>query len=160
MATREEIYAVLISLKDDTMLLPNAAVAEVVGQEGLKPSTGGPVWLVGHAAWNGRRVPVISFEALNGGSIPELGRRSRLIVTHTLTSDLDVGHVALLSQGYPHLITLNRNAMQKVAGRESDRTELVLSRIKIANHDTLLPDMEAIESEMLRAGVIKKAAAA
>ena len=57
--SRDQIYAVLMALHDDTMLLPNAAVAEVLARDALRGSTGGPAWLLGHCEWNNRRVPVI-----------------------------------------------------------------------------------------------------
>ena len=55
----DELYAVLMSVHDDTLLLPNAAVAEVLARDALQASDGGPEWLAGHCDWNSRRVPVV-----------------------------------------------------------------------------------------------------
>ena len=51
-----QLYCVLIALADDTLLLPNAAVAETVGQEGLMVNEAEPRWVAGELEWN-RRSP-------------------------------------------------------------------------------------------------------
>jgi len=57
----------------------------------------------------------------------------------------------VLSQGYPHLVTLNRAALESVPLLESDREDLVLSRVRIASQQALIPDLDTIEAEIARA---------
>src|SRR3546814_6224390 len=59
--------AVLMALAGDMMLLPNAAIAEVVARESVQPDVRLPAWLAGFIEWNSRRLPVLRFEVLNGG---------------------------------------------------------------------------------------------
>jgi chemosensory pili system protein ChpC len=152
MATREELYAVMIALSGDTLLLPNAAVAEVVAAEALIRTPEGPEWLLGHYNWNARRVPALSLEALNGGQKPPPSRRERLIIVNSLGTRLAGGVVAFLAQSYPHLITLNRAAIRSLPLAATDRPELVLTRVKIANSEALIPDFETIEADLVAAG--------
>jgi chemosensory pili system protein ChpC len=154
MATRDELYAVMISLGSDTLLLPNAAVAEVVAADGLiRTDPGqGPEWLLGYYNWNARRVPAVSLEAMNGGQRAPASRRERLIIVNSLGSKLAGGVIAFLAQSYPHLITLNRAAIRSLPLHPGDRSELVLTRVKIANSEALIPDFETIESELVAAG--------
>jgi chemosensory pili system protein ChpC len=152
MAAREELYAVMISLNGDTLLLPNAAIAEVIARESLDSADGGSgrgaSWLLGYCDWNSRRVPVICFEALNGGERPPPARRERLVVVNSLGTKLSVGAVAFLCQGYPHLVTLNRSALQSVPLRASDSVELVMARVSIANTEAVIPDFETLEARL------------
>jgi chemosensory pili system protein ChpC len=152
MAAREELYAVMIALEHDTLLLPNAAVAEVVAADSMIRQEEGPEWLLGFYNWNARRVPAISLEALNGGRKPQHSRRERLIIVNSLGSKLAGGVVAFLAQSYPHLITLNRAAIRSLPLNSSDRPELVLTRVKIANSEALIPDFETIEADLVAAG--------
>lgn len=152
MAAREELYAVMIALAGDTLLLPNAAVAEVVSADALIRHDEGPAWLLGFYNWNARRVPVLSLEVLNGGPKPPSSRRERLIIVNSLGSHLAGGVVAFLAQSYPHLITLNRAAIRSLPLTDKDRPELVLTRVKIANSEALIPDFETIETELVQAG--------
>ena len=148
---RDQVYAVLMALSEDTMLLPNAAVAEVLSREKLRRATGGPPWLLGECEWNNRRVPVIRFEALNGATVEADPRRERIVVLNTIGRHLPAGNLALMTQGYPHLVTLNRAAMHAVELDAVDRDDLVLARVRIASQVALIPDLVTIEAEIARA---------
>jgi chemosensory pili system protein ChpC len=149
---REQIYAVLMALNDDTILLPNAAIAEVLSRETLHPAGPGvPGWLLGSCTWNNRRLPVISFEGLNGAPPAEMTRRARVVVINSLGTHLPTGLFAVVAQGYPHLVTLNRAAVSAGPMRNTDRSDLVLSRVRIASQDAVIPDLDTIEAEIQRA---------
>lgn len=146
MARPEELYAVLIALSGDTLLLPNAAVAEVVSPERVTPSPeGAPPWLAGALPYNNRQLPVVHFEMLNGAARPEQTRRTRLAVVHAVTDQVRTGQYAIVCQGYPHLVTLNRAALRNEPLVSSDHEEMVLTRVGIANTNALIPNLEAIE---------------
>lgn len=145
----EELYAVMIAVEGDTLLLPNAAVAEVMTHEALQHEDDMPNWLLGYCNYNQRRIPVIAFERLNGlDSAPVQGKRERIVVVNSLGTQLAVGAVAFLAQSYPHLVTLNRAAVKPLPLRATDRPDLVMARVKIANAEALIPDFETIEVEL------------
>jgi chemosensory pili system protein ChpC len=150
----DQIYAVLMALDGDTLLLPNAAVVEVISRESVRAVEDAPAWMLGNYEINGRRVPVVSFEALNGAPVPEAARRSRVVVLHSFGRHLEAHAMGVLTQGYPHLVTLNRNAIASAPLRDTDRSSLVLSRVRIASQDALIPDLEAIEAEIQRLDVV------
>ena len=146
----DQIYAVLIPLDGDTLLLPNSAVMEVISRDTVRPVDGAPPWLLGNYEINGRRVPVISFEVLNGRSLPETARRSRVVLLHSVGQHIEGHAIGVLTQGYPHLVTLNRNAISPAPLRDDDRVDLVLSRVRIASQDAVIPDLETIEADLKR----------
>ncbi len=146
MAGRDELYAVLVSLASDTLLLPNASVAEVVSSDGLEdPPDGAPAWLAGRVTYNNRRLLVARFELLNGGSGGEDTRRTRIAVLQPTTTALRTGQYGIVCQGYPHLVTLNRAAMRKESLQPTDKDEIVFTRVSIANTSALIPNLERIE---------------
>lgn len=144
----DELYAVLMSVHDDTVLLPNAAVAEVLARDALQPASGGPDWLAGYCDWNNKRVPAVRFEVLNGGERGGDPRRERIVVLHSLGRHVPGGHIAFVAMGYPHLVTLNRAAMRPMALDNADVDEFVLSRVRIASQIALIPDLEAVEARI------------
>lgn len=147
----EQLYAVLMALNQDSLLLPNAAVVEVVSRDRVEAAAAGsPAWLIGWTPYNGRRLAVVSFETLNGAALPAENRRGRIVIVNSLGTHLDGGQFALLVQGYPHLVTLNRTAVQPASLRETDRADLVLSRVRIASHEAAIPDLSAIEADLVR----------
>jgi chemosensory pili system protein ChpC len=147
--SRAELYAVLMSLPADTLLLPNAAVAEVVSAERLeKPAAGAPPWLAGTITYRDRKLPAVRFEVLNGAAPVADTRRTRIAIVHGITDRLRAGQYAMVCQGHPHLVTLNRTALRHEAPVAGDRPELVLARVGIANTSALIPDLEALEQTL------------
>lgn len=146
---REELYAVLISLAGDTLLLPNAAVAEVVSAERIEPA--GPAaapWYVGRLSYNNRSIPVVRFEALNGGGPGDDTRRTRLAIIQGMSNRVGAGQYAIVCQGYPHLVTLNRAALRSAPTLATDRADLVLARVSIANTQAVIPNLDALEEQL------------
>jgi chemosensory pili system protein ChpC len=146
---REELYAVLVSLPGDTLLLPNAAVAEVISPERLeRPADTAPPWFAGTIGYNNRRLPVVRFEVLNGARRTEDTRRTRVAIVQTVTDRVRAGQYGILCQGYPHLVTLNRNALRNEPRVDTDKETLVLTRVSIANTSALIPNLEAVEMQL------------
>ena len=149
MSAISQIYAVLMALEGDSLLLPNVAVAEVVQRERVQaPEPGAPEWFAGYLDWNSRRVPVISFELLNGGRTSGRSRRDRVAIINSLGVHLAGGAFGLITQGYPHLVTLNRTAVRSVAPRETDRPGLLAARVKIASQEAMIPDLAVVEADI------------
>src|SRR3546814_13274169 len=78
-------------------------------------------------------------------------RRERVVIINSNGRHLPSGQFALLTQAYPHLVTLTRAALQPEPLRTSDRDDLLLSRARVANQVALLPDLDMIEAEIARA---------
>ncbi len=143
----QQLYAVLVALQADTLLLPNLAVAEVVSPEGLRPLPGAPTWFAGLLNWQGRELPIARFELLNNGAAEPPSRRTRIAVINCVSTRLTAGRYGILAEGYPHLVTLNRSALRSAEGRPQD-SELVLTRVRVASQEALIPNLERIEAEM------------
>lgn len=140
----EQLHVSLLQIDGDMLVVPNAAVMEVLPLDQLQPARGqiAPIWLAGWCQFEGARVPVLRFEVLNGGAVPAYSRRARIVM-------LDGGGfpVALLVLGYPHLVSLNRLAIEPLGLRDSDRAERLLGRARIARHDVGIPDLDALRAE-------------
>ena len=78
---QKEIYSLLIPLHTERLLVPRVCVAEVIGYtepERLGGNGALPNWFLGLVEWNGRRLPVVSFESLSGeGALDEQRGRAR-----------------------------------------------------------------------------------
>jgi chemosensory pili system protein ChpC len=148
----DQLYAVLIALQGDTLLLPNLAIAEVVSAEGLRRPVGSAPWYAGTLAWQGSELPVARFELLNNGAAAPDHRRTRVVIVNALTARLQVSRYGLIAEGHPHLVTLNRAALRPAELRPQDSAELVLARVRVANQEAAIPNLEKIEQEL--AGVL------
>lgn len=144
MSTSKQLYCVLIALVDDTLLLPNAAIAETVGQDALTVNEAEPHWLAGMLQWNRRALSVIRFETLNGAAPLPLARRARLVVLQALDAETSAAPLALVAQSYPHLITVTRDAVENLPLRPGDDPAFVLARVRVGNSEALIPSLDAM----------------
>jgi chemosensory pili system protein ChpC len=135
-----QLYCALISCGVDTLMVPNTLVVETVGLEALQVASGGPAWFAGVLEWNHQRLPALRFEGFASGSgmaVP--GRRARLVVLQTPGED--GAPLAVLSQGYPHLVTVTRDAIRSEPLQDRDPGAVVLARVRVGNGEALIPDL-------------------
>lgn len=145
----EAVYALLIEVTGDTLLLPNAAITEVTALDRFEAADAeAPAWLSGWHATAERRIPVLSFEALSGRGRPETHKRARVVIVNPIGQRVGGGGFALLAQSQPHLISIGRGTLAPVSLTYSDRDELVLSRVRMAGKEALIPDLEQIEARL------------
>ena len=143
------LYAVMIQIAGDYLLLPNAAVSEVAALDRFEAAAPeAPPWLAGWHATAERRIPVLSFEALSGQPRPEAVKRSRIVIVNPIGRRVGGGGFALLAQGHPHLISINRGTINPVTLLPTDREDLVLSRVRMAGQESVIPDLEQIEARL------------
>ncbi len=139
-----EIYSLLMPASGDSVLLPNAAVAEVVPYFGNvdKPLPGAPAWLLGYLQWRGRHVPLMATEVINGGDAPQLTRLSRLAILNTLNGNHDLPHVAVIVGGIPRLTRVTEGLL---APLDPPYPPSVKLRAQMGNLSIQVPDIDYLE---------------
>jgi chemosensory pili system protein ChpC len=97
----EELYSLLIPLSEDRLIVPRACVAHA--------------WMMGSVNWNGRSLPVASFEGALGKDVPVTTGRTRIVVFNATTGQLKTGYFGVLTQGFPQLVRVNEDVLQVAA---------------------------------------------
>lgn len=147
-ATVQEIRGVLIQVEGARLLLPNATIAEVLSYAEPDPvGEGAPGWLLGRIRWRGWELPLVSFSRLSGIAEEGGDMGSKVLVLKALGGDAHHPYMALLSKGFPRLVTVSRDALVAEAG-EGDATALpvgVLTQVLLNGEQVLLPDVDGIE---------------
>src|SRR5262245_28973288 len=128
-----ELYSLLIPLAQERLIVPRAAVAEVIGYQPLEAMPGAPPWYLGTVGWNGRNVPVISFEGACGQPIPPTGGRARIVVLYCLGQKLDAGFFGILTQGFPQLVRANPDVVKPDLERSFPEHGAVLCAVRMIN---------------------------
>jgi chemosensory pili system protein ChpC len=106
---------------------------------------GAPPWYLGVAPWNGRSIPVISFEGSCGQRIPPAGGRTRVVVFSCLGQKLPAGHFCIASQGFPQLVRVNAGVIRPDDSSVFGERAPVLCRVRMINELPLVPDLERLE---------------
>jgi chemosensory pili system protein ChpC len=140
-----EIYSLLVPLAVGRLLVPRACVAEIVGYQVPTTMMGAPQWYLGLVNWNGRQVPLVSFEGMCGQPLPAVSARSRMVVLHALGERLDAGAFAILAQGFPQLVRVSADVVRPDASYAVPDRDPVLCRVRMLNETPWIPDLERIE---------------
>jgi chemosensory pili system protein ChpC len=141
-----ELYSLLIPLAEERLIVPRAAVAEVIGVQPLEEMAGAPAWYLGTVGWNGRSIPVVSFEGMCGQSIPAMGGRSRIVVLYCLGHKLDAAFFGVLTQGFPQLVRANPDVVKPDPHAKSfGERSPVICQVRMINETPLIPDLERLE---------------
>lgn len=148
-AESEELYSLLVPLAEDRLIVPRASVAEVVRFSKPERESGAHDWMVGIINWNGRPLPVVSFEGALGKDIPVATGRTRIVVFSATTGQLKSGYFGVITQGFPQLVRVNRDVLKLDATEGWPETAPILCRVKMINEYPLIPDLEKLESMLI-----------
>lgn len=146
----EELYSLLIPLSEDRLIVPRACVAEVVRFSSPEKEAGAHDWMLGSVTWNGRPLPVISFEGALGKDVPAITGRTRIVVFYASTGQLKSGYFGVLTQGFPQLVRVNKDVLQLHTTEGWPQDAPVLCRVKMINEFPLIPNLEKLEAMLAR----------
>lgn len=143
-AAVQDIRGVLIQVAGGRLLLPNATIAEVLSFADPEPIENTPDWILGRIRWRGWQVPLIAFARLSGIAEEKGGLGSKVIVLKALGGNAKAPFFALLTQGFPRLVTVSRNAL---AGQDTGESlpAGVRARVLLNEDAALVPDLEQVE---------------
>ena len=146
----QELYSLLIPLSEDRLIVPRACVAEDVRFTAPEQEAGAHDWMMGSVNWNGRPLPVVSFEGALGKGVPPSTGRTRIVVFYANTGQLKTGHFGVLTQGFPQLVRVNDDVLQLHTTDGWPKDAPVLCRVKMINEFPLIPDLERLEAMLAR----------
>jgi chemosensory pili system protein ChpA (sensor histidine kinase/response regulator) len=140
---KEVIRSVLLPMNNGRLLLPNAAVAEIIPYSTPEYQDSSPEWCLGSMDWRGQRIPLISYESLSGGSVPAVSRRTRIAVCNAISGMSGVQFFGLVCSQIPRLIRVNSDNV-RIADEQSD-LPTVLQDVMLGEVRATIPRIETIE---------------
>ncbi len=146
-----ELYSLLVPLGQERLIVPRACVAEVVGyRPTAERLASAPAWLLGRMNWNGRLIPLLSFEGACGLETPEPSNRTRVVVFYVIGGELDSGYYGILTQGFPQLVRVNPDVLQP-EDKEWPASTPVICQLRMINEYPLVPHLEQLETMICEA---------
>ena len=143
--TSQDIRGVLIQIEGARLLLPNATIAEVLSFADPEPVADAPDWLLGRIRWRGWQLPLIAFARIAGLADEQGGLGSKVIVLKALGGDAKLPHFALLTQGFPRLVTVSRDTLSIDDSTSDALPNGVQTRVLLNEDVALVPDLAQIE---------------
>ena len=139
-----DIRGVLIQVAGARLLLPNATIAEVLSYADPEPVANTPDWLLGRIRWRGWQLPLIAFSRLSGIAEEKGGLGSKVVVLKALGGDAKAPFFALLTQGFPRLVTVSRDTLV-AQDHDGALPAGVRAYVMLKEDEALVPDLEGVE---------------
>jgi chemosensory pili system protein ChpC len=139
-----DIRGVLINVTGGRLLLPNANVAEIITFSDPEAVANAPDWLLGRIRWRGWRLPLMSFSKFAGWGSEKGTFGTKVAVLKALGNNAKLPYFAVLSTGFPRLVTVSTANLQEV----HDMKELpigIYSKVMLNDDDAIVPDMLSVE---------------
>ncbi len=140
-----EIQGLLIPQRQIPLLLPSAAVIEIIGyRELVKEEGASHSWLLGRFEWRHLMVPLISMERLLGVERERRRGRRRIVVIHVFDDRLEHPFLGIEATGMPRMAHVSEEtlALEESGGWPEDWP--VLYKVRIQETEALVPDLDRL----------------
>jgi chemosensory pili system protein ChpC len=138
----DSLNGLIVPLAEQPMLLPNVAVAELVGYRLGQPASQGPEWFLGWANWRDQRIPLLD-PGLLFGQPPADGPAPRMLILNAVSGRSGMPFIAMRVAGIPRSTRVVRGELT-VAGSPGNYVSQVVSLADEEQH-LLIPDLDSIE---------------
>jgi len=142
------VHCLTIPLNDELALLPNSAIAEVIGYKEPTPVDDAPEWFFGYINWRDKRVPLISFEAVSGRELAAAKKNSRICVLNTLNGNNQTPYIGILSQGIPSLAIVQEQGLEDK--ENSEERAAVGAVVEVGGVEAIIPEIDEIEKRLIQ----------
>lgn len=140
----DELKCILLTLQTENVIVPNAAVAEIIPSRDVAEVKNAPEWMLGKMHWRGVDVPLVSFE-LAGGQGGKISTSTQIAVIYDMNTESTSPYIGLAISGVPHVSVFRRNQIR------ADETSLgehpmVKQRIRVNGAAASILDIEAVSN--------------
>ncbi|HTA65341.1 MAG TPA: chemotaxis protein CheW [Xanthomonadaceae bacterium] len=151
----QDIRGVLISVTGGKLMLPNATVAEVITYSNPEPVANAPAWLLGRVRWRGWGLPIVSYSRMVGWSAEAASLGAKVAVLKGVGNHAKMPYFAVLTQGFPRLITIADNELTETSARDAALPDGIYLEANFHGDECVVPDLANIEAQI--AGVLQHA---
>lgn len=138
----QKLECMMIPIKAQTLIVPTINVAEMAMVAPIFPDNSGPDWFLGYYSWRNGRVPLVSFEKLNGESVAGINPNGRIAVFNSTGVSEDVPFIAIPTQGIPRTI---RVSQQDILGYNNATHIYEVMHLRVGVEELVIPDISGLE---------------
>lgn len=142
------IRCLLVPLLGETMLVPNAAVAEIVEYVEPEVLPDSPDWLLGMIPWRAQVIPVMSFEGACGRGVPTRDN-ARIAVFNTMRSNRELQFYGVMTQGFPSLVRVGKGEVSPAPVNSANLAGPISCRVIWNGTPAIIPNLDAMESMLV-----------
>ena len=150
MSESEEIYCLIVPMRDKPILIPNKALAEIVPYiDSEPPPENHEPWHIGYLHWRGMLLPVVSFEHFAKPDYPRSERRQKMVaILHTKLGLKQMPYFGIAVEGIHRLAPVNIDSVSHIdesADVIDSLHESILANVLYRERELLIPDIKTVE---------------
>lgn len=142
MAEIESIRCMQLPMLNLQLLMPNSAVAEIIGYVQPSEEFAGSGWYDGLITWRGALVPVVSLEQMCQQESEQPGPRCRIAIVYNPSGDDDLPYVGLILQDIPRAYLAEKERMHEEI--DALLCQYLRARADRMVEQLVIPDLDAI----------------
>ena len=146
----ELIKCVILTLRKENVVIPNALVAEIISVKDVVEGKNTPDWFLGNMNWRGEDVPLLSFEAAAGDEVSKVNLNTQAVVLYAVGKggeDVESPYLGLVMSGVPHV---SRFAREQITidseSEDQEKHPMVAQRVRINGARVSILDVDAMVS--------------
>ncbi len=136
----------LLPITSLNLLIPNSAVAEIIGYSEPRPLSGSSDWFAGVVLWRGVYVPVVAVEEMCDIASAGGGPRARIAIVYNPEKDPDLPYIGIHMQDIPRAYLAESDST--VSGGSDGLNEYLLTRVDDEELARVIPDMDKIIADL------------
>lgn len=148
-----EIRGLLLPLNRHPLLLPNAAVTDIIDFHRLVPVQDSPEWVAGATDWRRRKLPVVRFERLLGEEVAA-SQRQRIVVCHTLNPEAKWPFIGIAASAIPRLTRVREEILAGETLPDQWKDLPLCAALRVDGQPALIPDLPALEERLAQVAAI------
>ncbi len=140
------VRCMLLSLRSLNLLVPNSAVAEIIGYSTPRALPDSSDWFPGVVLWRGVYIPVVAVEQMCDVDVAQVGPRARIAIIYNPEKDPEVPYLGIHMQDIPRAYLAEAETM--VSGSDEDLSPYLLSRVDDEQLARVIPDLDRIIADL------------
>lgn len=140
------VRCMLLPLISLNLLVPNSAVAEIIGYSPPRALTDTSDWFAGVVLWRGVYVPVVAVELMCNIDTPKTGPRVRIAIIYNPEKDTQLPYIGIHMQDIPRAYLADADSME--TGNDDDLSPYLLSSVDDAQLARAIPNLDKIFADL------------
>ncbi|MFT5218041.1 MAG: chemosensory pili system protein ChpC [Planctomycetota bacterium] len=136
------VRCMLLPLTSISLLIPNSAVAEIIGFSTPRKISATSDWFSGAVLWRGVYIPVVSVEQMCGLGVAGVGPRARIAIIYNPEKDADLPYLGIHMQDIPRAYLADSNTIESTD--DAPISEYLLCQIDEDQLVRAIPDLDKI----------------
>lgn len=140
------VRCMLLQLTSLNLLIPNSAVAEIIGYSTPRPLENSSDWFAGVVLWRGVYVPVVTVEQMCHVATAAVGPRARIAIIYNPEKDPELPYLGIHMQDIPRAYLAEADSM--VSGGDDGLSEYLVTRVDDEQLNRVIPDIDKIIADL------------